>query len=130
MIDTQSLKAQLSRRYRELEARLADEDKPAEEEREPPSGGRPHREINDRFVSTTDPDAAIVRQGKPKLYYKTHRSVDASSEVITAATITPGDVNEAHLLISLVKAHRENTQRSAEVVVADSKYGTIENFLA
>jgi hypothetical protein len=74
--------------------------------------------------------AAIVRQGKPKLYYQTHRAVDANSEVITAAEVTPGDVNEAHLLIPLLEAHREHTGRSAHVVVADSKYGTIENFLA
>lgn len=130
VIDTQSLKTQLSRRYRELEARLADEDKAEQDEQPPPSGGRPYREINGRLISTTDPDAAIVRQGKPKLYYKTHRTVDARSEVITAATVTAGDVNEAHLLTDLVEAHRESTECSAQVVVADSKYGTIENFLA
>lgn len=130
VIDTQSLKGQLSERYRELEARLTEKDEADEEGLKPPSGGRPYREVNDRFVSATDVDAAIVRQGKPKLYYKTHRSVDASSEVITAAAITPGDVNEAHLLMGLVEAHRQNTERSADVVVADSKYGTIENFLA
>jgi transposase len=130
VIDTQSLKGQLSRRYRELEARLSDQEKADPDEQGPPAGGRPHREVNSRFVSTTDPDAAIVRQGKPKLYYQTHRAVDARSEVITAAEVTPGDVNEAHLLIPLLEAHREHTERSAHVVVADSKYGTIENFLA
>ena len=50
--------------------------------------------------------------------------------MITATTVTPGDINEAHLLIPLVEAHRENTGRSAQTVVADSKYGTIDNFLA
>jgi transposase len=130
VIDTQSLKGQLSRRYRELEARLSDQEKGDPDEQEPPEGGRPHREVNNRFVSTTDPQAAIVRQGKPKLYYQTNRAVDARSEVITAVEVTPGDVNEAHLLIPLLEAHREHTERSARVVVADSKYGTIDNFLA
>lgn len=131
VIDTQSLKQHLNERYRELETRLTDREGTEEEEREEiPSGDRPYREVNSRFVSTTDPDAAIVRRGKPKLYYQTHRAVDARTEVITAATITPGDINEAHLLIPLVEAHREHTERSASVVVGDSKYGTIENFLA
>jgi len=36
-----------------------------------------------RHVSMTDPDASIVAQGtKPKLSYKTHRTVDAAREVI------------------------------------------------
>lgn len=30
----------------------------------------------------------------------------------------------------MIEAHQSNTERSVEVVVADSKYGTIENFLA
>jgi hypothetical protein len=39
-------------------------------------------------------------------------------------------VNEAHLLVPLVEAHRLTTGRAAETVVADSKYGTQANFLA
>ncbi len=125
VVDTQSLKRYLNQRYRELEARLSEDDAaPAED--------RPHRVVNTRYVSTTDPEAAIVRQGrgKPKLRYATHRAVDGRSEVITATTVTPGDVNEAHLLVPLVEAHRLTTGRSAETVVADSKYGTQANFLA
>jgi transposase len=131
VIDTQSLERHLNERYRELETRLTDREGTEKEEREePPFGGRPYREVNSRFVSTTDPDAAIVRQGKPKLYYQTHRAVDARTEVITAATITPGDVNKAHLLIPLVETHRGHTERSASVAVGDSRYGTLETYLA
>lgn len=124
VVDTQSLKRYLNGQYQELEKRLT------EKEEEEPSDKRPHRKINSRYVSTTDPDAAIVRRGVSKLCYEVHRSVDVHSEVITAAEVTPGDVNEAHLLIPLTEVHHQNTGRSARVVVADSKYGTIENFLA
>lgn len=125
VVDTHSLKRYLNTRYRELEARLTERDATPTEE-------RPHRTVNARYVSTTDPEAAIVRQGrgKPKLRYATHRAVDGRSEVITATTVTPGDVNEAHLLVPLVEAHRLTTGRAAETVVADSKYGTQANFLA
>ncbi len=130
VIDTQSLKRHLSERYRELEKRLSEREREEENAGEPPSEDRPYRDVNARFVSTTDPDAAIVRRGDLNLCYQTHRAVDGQHEIITAAAVTPGDVNEAHLLTPLVEAHRDNTGRSAAVVVADSKYGTIENFLA
>jgi CRISPR/Cas system-associated endoribonuclease Cas2 len=56
--------------------------------------------------------------------------VDARAEVITATEITGSDVNEAHRLMALWQAHAQNTEWVADTVVADSKYGTIENFLA
>ena len=122
VVDTRSLKGQLSAGYRELERRLteigADED----------DGRRP---VNRRYISSTDPDAAIVGGGgKPKLLYGVHRAVDVRAEVITATEVTRGDVNEAHRLVGLSEAHRLTTGRRAEVVVADSKYGTIDNYLA
>jgi transposase len=125
VVDTPSLKRYLNKRYRELEARLTERDAA-------PTPDRPYRTVNSRYVSTTDPEAAIVRQGagKPKLRYATHRAVDGRSEIITATTVTPGDVNEAHLLVPLVEAHRLTTTRAADTVVADSKYGTQANFLA
>ena len=87
---------------------------------------------NRNHISTTDPDASVTSQGagKPKLQYKTHRSVDAQSEIITATEVTPGEVNEAHLLSTLLAMHQDNTQTTADTVVADTKYGTVENYLA
>jgi hypothetical protein len=79
----------------------------------------------------TDPDASIVAQGtKPKLSYKTHRVVDAACEVITAVEVTPGAVNEAHRMLPLINQHDTTTGACVKTVVADSKYGTIENYLA
>jgi IS5 family transposase len=122
VIDTQLLQAQLHEQYAELEERL---DEIAEERSARPD----YRIVNRRLRSTTDPDAAVVRRGKPHLAYQVHRAVDSRSEVITATEVTPGDVNEAHRMEALIETHQENTHRSPEVVVADTKYGTQENFL-
>jgi transposase len=123
VIDTRSLRVQLQESYKKLEARL-------EEKSE--STGSPRRYVkeNSRYISTTDPDAGIVNRGKPKLSYQVHRAVDGRSEVITATETTSGDVNEAHEMIPLLESHHLNTGIKAETVVADSKYGTVENFLA
>ena len=91
---------------------------------------RRYEKKNNRYISSTDPDAAIVRVGKSKLRYHTHRAVDPAAEVITATEVTTGDVNEAHRMNSLMDSHHENTKTEAETVVADSKYGTIKNYLS
>jgi len=122
VIDTRSLKVQLQEGYKELEARL--------EEKSESTTRRYYVKENSRYISTTDPDARIVNRGKPRLSYQVHRAVDGRSEVITATETTPGDINEAHKLVSLLEDHHLNTGMRAETVVADSKYGTVENFLA
>lgn len=83
------------------------------------------------FVSATDPDASVVRQGngRPRARYAEHRAVDGRAGVITATVTTPGAVNEAHKLSELLDEHHKNTTVSAEIAVADSKYGTVENYL-
>jgi transposase len=121
MMDRYSLKAQLSERYAELERRLSEFGEAELAER---------GTVNQRYISLTDPEAASVGRGRLRLGYQTHRAVDARAEVITATEVTRGDVNEAHRLIALWQAHAHNTERVADTVVADGKYGTIENFLA
>jgi len=121
IMDRYSLKAQLSDRYPELERRLSEIG-----EAELAQRGA----VNQRHISLTDPQAMIIGLGRPRLCYKTHRAVDARAEVITATEVTTGDVNEAHRLMALWQAHGHNTERVADTVVADSKYGTMENFLA
>lgn len=123
VIDTKRLKHQLHKNYKKLEARL-------EETNESMDSSRRYIKKNSRYMSSTDPDAAIVNRGKPKLSYQVHRTVDRQSEIITATEATPGDVNEAHLLLPLFDKHCATTGTKAETVVADSKYGTIDNFLA
>jgi transposase len=123
VIDTRSLRGQLQEGYKKLEARL-------EEKSESTGSRRRYVKENSRYISMTDPDAGIVNRGKAKLSYQVHRAVDGRSEVITATETTPGDVNEAHEMIPLLESHHLNTGVKADTVVADSKYGTVENFLA
>ena len=84
-----------------------------------------------KHVYNKDPEATVVRQGKAgaKIRYKTHRAVDRSHGVVTATEITAGDVNEDHEMVTLLKEHHYNTDRSAETVVCYTKYGTVENYL-
>ena len=85
-----------------------------------------------QYISTTDPDDSVPRRGKgkSKLQYQVHRGVDEKCEIITATEVTPGEVHEAHRMQSLIDSHQKNTERKVETAVADSKYGTIENYLA
>jgi len=123
VLDTRNLKHQLHKNYKKLEARL-------EERTESADPSRTYEKKNNRYISTTDPDAALVNRGKAKLSYQVHRAVDGKHEIITATDAAPGDVNEAHLMLPLLEKHEAITEVKAETVVADSKYGTIDNFLA
>jgi transposase len=123
VIDLKSLKGQLHQRYQELEARL-------EEKNESTDPSRTYEKKNGRYLSATDADASLVNRGQSKLRYQVHRAVDEAHEVITATEATPGEVNEAHLLLPLWESHQLTTGLEAKIIVADSKYGTIENFLA
>jgi transposase len=124
-VNKEALKIHIVKGFNELESRLEEKENPAEDH-EPKSGA-----ANRSHISSTDPDASVTSQGagKPKLQYKTHRSVDAKAEIITATEVTPGEVNEAHLLSTLLAMHQDNTQKTANTVVADTKYGTVENYL-
>jgi len=132
--------AALKEAYRAQEAKLDEVDEPEdvdepEEDGKPPegpAGRRSYEAKNARMVSTTDPDASIVRQGKGKSRprYKHHRVVDDAHGVVTAVATTPGDVKENGELMTLVDQHERHTEREVAVVVADSQYGTVENFRA
>jgi len=107
---------------------------PSEPAGEPPRSGtkKYYQPKNRGMVSTTDPDAAIVRKGPhgPRARYKHHRAVDDLRGVITAVETTAGDVEENAKLMDLVDQHEKNTSCQVETVVADTQYGTVENFRA
>lgn len=127
VVNKESLKRYLNRSYQILESRLEEEQRSSGSDDEPKSGT-----ANRKYISTTDPDASVTRRGKgkSKLQYQLHRGVDQKCEVITTTEVTPGEVNEAHRMQSLIDSHQSNTGRKVETAVADSKYGTIENYLA
>jgi transposase len=124
-VNKEALKIHLVRGFNELESRLEEKEYQGDDH-ESKTGP-----ANQNYHSTTDLDASVTRQeaGKRKLQYKAHRSVDGKAEVITATEVTPGEVNEAHLLSTLLAMHQDNTQTTAETVVADTKYGTADNYL-
>jgi len=119
VVDTHSLRRYLNRSYRRLEGRLDD------------LGDQKSTPANSRYISTTDPDASVTRHsgGRSKLRYKTHRATDAKYEVTTATRITSGSHDEGDLLGEMVDVHQQNTRSSVDTVVADSRYGKIDNFL-
>lgn len=121
VVNQESLKRYLNKSYREMEARL--EQQPDNE----PKQGKANR----KYISTTDPDASVVRMGpgRSRLRYKVHRAVDEKAEIITATGVTAGETNEAHLLTALIDQHQSNTGKTVATAVADSKYGTIANYL-
>ncbi len=112
--------AALKQAYRATESKL-------EETSTPES----YQAVNDRMMSQSDPDAACVRQGggQSRPRYKHHRVIDDSKGVITAIETTPGSIAENKKLMGLVDQHENNTNCQAQIVIADHKYGTTENFV-
>jgi len=119
VVDTHKLKKYLNKSYKRLENRL-DEIKASKK-----------TPADNRYISTTDPDASVTRHSgsKSKLRYKTHRAVDEKHEIITATKVTPGSVDDGHVLQDMIETHEQNTETKLDTVVGDSKYGTIDNFL-
>ena len=123
--------AALKRAYQAQEEKLDDwEEKEDREDEEPGDGARRHERVNKGLMSTTDPDAPVVRKGhaEPRPRYKNHRAVDDAHGVITATETTPGDVEENAVMMALIEQHERNTARQVETAVADTQYGTIDNF--
>lgn len=88
----------------------------------------------DRVISTVDPEA---RHGHKTVHrgfdgYKGHASIDPDSEIITAATVTPGNVGDAavaeELLGELIDQTAEDREAGDDepvgVAYGDSAYGT------
>ncbi len=133
----------LDKHYLELESRmsgkdcysLSDQNKKSNSKDKNEQGDQPKDKgrgiVNKKYQSTTDSDASIVRRckGLAHLKYQIHRGVDERCEVITTTEVTKGSVYEAHLLPQLIYSHERNTLLPVESVVADKKYGTIENYL-
>lgn len=93
--------------------------------------GRRKAVVAEGAISRTDIDTAVVRKGagdgaRPR--YKNHRAVDDLFGVITAMETTAGDVAENTKLFDLLEQHQDNTATAVETVVADTQYGTNENF--
>jgi len=106
--------------------KLDDQDPPREE------GERDGGGTNATLVSRTDPDAPIVRRPwlEARARYKVHRAVDDRYGVVTANLVTPGTAADGAQAVALVKRHEAHTEMRVETCVADSHYGTIDNYRA
>ena len=91
-----------------------------------------YQAVNDRMMSVTDPDAAMVSRGRndSRPRYHHHRAIDDTKGVVTAVETTPGSVTENRKLLDLIEQHETNTGSKVEKVVGDHKYGTQDNFIA
>src|SRR6267143_3347996 len=85
--------AALKQAYQAQESKL--------EDRRPRGDYQP---VNDRLMSTTDPDAAVVarRRDSSRPRYHHHRVVDDAQGVITAVETTPGSIPENKKLMDVV----------------------------
>ena len=104
-----------------------------EEPEDPDKDGNRKRVPTTAMVSSTDPEADVVRKGRmdgARPRYKNHRAVDNQCGVITAVETTSGAVNENQKLTALRQQHEANTGEKVGTIVADSQYGTNENFAA
>jgi len=102
VVNKESLTRYLNKSYQTLDSRLDEQQDDSDDDDDPKPGA-----ANKKHISTTDADASVTRKGKgkSKLKYQVHRGVDHKCEIITATEVTPGSVNEAHRLKSLLKRH-------------------------
>jgi hypothetical protein len=104
----------------------------SDEESNDPAEKEPKGRVRVQRRSTTDPDAAVVTKpgaGPARPRYKAHRAVDDHCGVITATEVTSGDADEGQQLEDLINQHEFNTDSEVVFVVADTQYGTTDNYL-
>jgi len=84
-------------------------------------------ESQDRVVSTADPEARYGRKSKLKTFngYKAHIAVTKQG-VITATTVSPGNVADGNELPAISEQLTEN-ELQPEIMATDSAYGWGEN---
>ena len=99
-------------------------------ERPPGRGGYQRR--SRQHVSTTDPDATLLRTKEPtRLGYHDHYVVDGGrARVILDALVTPADVMENQAMPDLLHRVRFRSHLHVRRAVGDAAYGTIENVRA
>ena len=94
---------------------------------------QPSSKMNEKYVSRTDPDATIVHniRGGLRLAYKAHVAVSGKRGlVVTAAIATTGIAGEEHLLNEVLKSHTQHTGIPVKEAVADTRYGTLANYVS
>lgn len=94
---------------------------------------RPSGKTNDKYVSRTDPEATVVHNTRTglRLTYKAHVAVSGKKGlVVTAAIATTGIAGEEHFLNEVLKSHTQHTGITVKEAVADTKYGSLANYVS
>ena len=94
--------------------------------------GSSYQRLTDFRASPTDPDAALMNDGRrPALGYHDHYVVDGGrARVILQALVTPADVMENTPMLDLLWRVRFRWHLHPKRAVGDTTYGTIENIQA
>jgi transposase len=99
--------------------------------REPNSS---YQRIADLRVSTTDPDATLMRKkggGGSHLGYHAHYVVDGGkARIILNALVTPAEVQDNQPMLDLLWRVCFRWRLRPKQITGDTKYGTIENIVA
>jgi transposase len=121
--DEAQLAAERVETWQLLDERRLDPDRPAVQG---------YRRQTDLRVSPTDPDAALMSDGrKPALGYHDHYVVDGGkARIILAALVTPADVMENVPLQDLLWRARFRWHLHPKRAIGDSTYGTVDNIRA
>jgi transposase len=121
--DEAALGAERAEVWQLLDERRLDPDRPAVQG---------YRRQTDLRVSPTDPDAALMSDGRtPALGYHDHYVVDGGkARIILAALITPADVMENVPMQDLLWRTRFRWHLHPKRAVGDSTYGTTDNIRA
>ncbi len=92
-----------------------------------------YRRMADFVVSTTDPDATVMRtKGEGRhLGYHTHYVVDGGkARIIMAVLVTPSEVMENQPMLDLVFRARFRWKLWPRQATGDTTYGTVDNIVA
>jgi transposase len=92
-----------------------------------------YQRIGDLRVSTTDPDATLLRGkgGGSHLGYQTHYVVDGGkARIILNVLVTPAEVQDNQPMLDLLWRTCFRWRLRPKQVTGDTKYGTIENLKA
>jgi hypothetical protein len=94
--------------------------------------GSSYQRMTDFRASPTDPDAALMNDGRrPALGYHDHYVVDGGKDrIILSALVTPADVMENTPMLDLLWRVRFRWHLHPKRAVGDTTYGTIENIQA
>jgi transposase len=92
-----------------------------------------YQRIADLRVSTTDPDATLMRKkggGGAHLGYHTHYVVDGGkARIILQALVTPAEVQDNQPMLDLLWRVCFRWRLRPRQITGDTKYGTIENIV-